>query len=135
MGWGVWKPGKRSPPALPAGALGGPAALATVPSPAHVLRARAAGPRVPAWAGAAQARPAGVSQHTAASHARHLRRSTQAGMPVATAEQRAKLVLKWLRSSGSPAQAQPQRPREGSPQQLPVAPRSGCEDRRQSQSL
>lgn len=41
----------------------GPAALATVPSPAHVLRARAAGPRVPAWAGAAQARPAGVSQH------------------------------------------------------------------------
>lgn len=40
------------------------AALATVPSPAHVLGARAAGLRVPAPAGAAQARPGGVSQHS-----------------------------------------------------------------------
>lgn len=60
---GVWKPRKRSPPAPPAGACG-PAALATVPSLAHVLCARAAGLRVPALACAAQARIAGVSQRS-----------------------------------------------------------------------
>lgn len=48
MGWGVWKPGKRSPPALPAGALGGPRLWRLSPLPrmcsVHAPRVRGSPP-------------------------------------------------------------------------------------------